>query len=707
MLEKRFSQIPPQAIVADGTINGKITVTDTRLFKVKQKITLQSNSQQPRDGLEIKRIINSTEMIIGPEKSPIHIYSDMSDFLVADTATVAASEQFRPIIPQEEISRAVYEEEPTVALRTMPVDKMGNDFREDNPLYVSAAIPGVISSNVNFIKNGATQTVTEDTSDSTNNIPLPVKLTGIDGDVSINAENLNLETQTEGIYNLSTNPNPDNVGLILHSRSTNISDANQVLRQTGKIGTINANTISADVSLHDSDGNSYTSENPLPIEGSVSISDMPTVVVESINGDAFGRTRVSELFTLGDYMHDYGPDGDLTTRLLNGASVSYPQNKACARLTTNNNPMSYATHQTKAYHHYQPGKSQLILSSICFGYAERNITKRTGYFDDRDGIYFEQVGSNISNATDNGQLNFVIRSFTDGVPSESQVNSYMRRVPQNLWNKDKCDGTGLSGFNINTSKTVLVYMDFQWLGVGRVRCGFVHDGKIVIAHEYYHSNILNTVYITNPNLPVRCEIFNTGTTDGGSMDQICSSVCSEGGYIENGSDWSVISGLRTTLAPGGTKLPLIAIRLKNSINGYPNRSSVRLNSIGFYAESNSVSYSICKIPNSSYLSTNLNNGVLTWISANANSSVEYCVNATSCSLTAAEIFANGFIPAGSSQNSLSFSAQGGLTSAKKNLISQNIDSTDSEIYVILIETISTSNNATANASAAIQWRETF
>jgi len=279
--------------------------------------------------------------------------------------------------------------------------------------------------------------------------------------------------------------------------------------------------------------------------------------------DAFGRLRVAETFTLGDYKHIYAIDPNFLDVKTNGGDIQFTANKAAATMTTTSNTASSAVHQTKFYHHYQPGKSQVIFSSVCFGYAQQNVTKRTGYFDDRDGIYFEQVGGSTANGTNNGTL-----------------GNYKRRVPQSEWNIDPCDGTGPSKFNINTSKTQLVYIDFQWLGVGRIRCGFVHDGQIVLAHEYYCSNELTEVYMSNPNLPVRCEIRNTGTTTGGSMDQICSTVMSEGGYVESGIDWAVTSpAIRTTIAPGGTRFPLMAIRLKNDFKGYPNRISVRPNTI--------------------------------------------------------------------------------------------------------------------------------
>jgi hypothetical protein len=428
----------------------------------------------------------------------------------------------------------------------------------------------------------------------------------------------------------------------------------------------------------------------------------------STASDAFGRSRTSSLYTLGDYKHIYAIDPNFLDKLENGGAIYYDANTALGRMVTSSDPASRAVHQSKFYHHYQPGKSQLIFSSIAFGYAQQNVTKRTGYFDDRDGIYFEQVGGPTANGTNNGTLNFVIRSYVSGSASEAAVGNYKRRVPQSEWNIDPCDGTGPSKFNINTSKTQLVYIDFQWLGVGRVRCGFVHNGQIVLAHEYYHSNVLDEVYISNPNLPVRCEIRNTGATSGGSMKQVCATVMSEGGYVESGIDWATNSGAtRTTSTSSGTRLPLLAIRLKNTFQGYPNRITVRPNNISMYVATNDVYYELIKVPGASSLATT-DVGGLVWTPVDDSSGVEYCRNATSFAVGAnLDIFAAGIVVAGSSQNSLSPVSSGELTQAKKNTIVQNFDSTDSEIFVVSIRTISTANNATATAAATLQWREIY
>ncbi len=418
--------------------------------------------------------------------------------------------------------------------------------------------------------------------------------------------------------------------------------------------------------------------------------------------DAFGRLRVAETFTLGDYKHIYAIDPNFLDVKANGGDIQFTANKAAATMTTTSNVASSAVHQTKFYHHYQPGKSQVIFSSVCFGYAQQNVTKRTGYFDDRDGIYFEQVGGTTANGTDNGTLNFVVRSYTGGSASEATVGNYKRRVPQSEWNIDPCDGTGPSKFNINTSKTQLVYIDFQWLGVGRIRCGFVHNGQIILAHEYYCSNELAEVYMSNPNLPVRCEIRNSGDQvgAGGSFIQICSTVMSEGGYTESGREFSHTTGLRPVGI--GTTVPIMAIRLKNSFKGYPNRATVKLEDITVFSSGSNVKYEVVKLKSSTGINTTGE-----WISEHPESVVEYNITAVGISTTDFEDFMGGYA-AGDSQNVQKPSAttaqvMSGPTS-KKNFLSQNFYSNDSEIFSVRVSNI---GNDPANVGVSMRWREIY
>ena len=449
------------------------------------------------------------------------------------------------------------------------------------------------------------------------------------------------------------------------------------------------------------DGQIVSITNPFPVTGNIGIQSGSIITLnpDTTASDAFGRQRISEPFTLGDYKHLYAIDPNFLDSVSGtGSTVTFIANQAAARLQTGIGSTAYSIHQTKFYHHYQPGKSQLIFSSFNFYAPQQNATKRTGYFDDRDGIYLEQVGLSTSDGINAGigTYNWVIRTFTSGIATET-------RIPQSQWNKDKCDGTGASGFNADFTKTQLAFIDFQWLGVGRVRCGFAHNGQLITAHEFYHSNNNPKVYISNPNLPVRCEVRNTGVGIGASFDQICSTVASEGGYVESGIDFAyTMTTTRTTLTPAGTEFPLVAIRLKNIFQGYPNRISVRLNNLSIHCETNSIIYKIVKLPSSAYIG---NAGTLTWTSASNNSGVEVCVDATTYS--DGDIFASGYVPSGASQNSLSPVASGTLSAAKKNIIVQNIDSSNSEIYAVIVRTITTTGNTTASVAAALQWREIY
>jgi hypothetical protein len=428
---------------------------------------------------------------------------------------------------------------------------------------------------------------------------------------------------------------------------------------------------------------------PWVMSGNVNTSITGTVTTTVVQGavDAFGRLRVSEGFTLGDYKHTYGIDPNFRDTLSNGGTVTHNTNQAAARLATSNNVNSRAIHQTKMYHNYMPGKSQLIESTINFYAAAANVTKRTGYYDDLNGIYFEQIGT--------GELAFVIRTDTSGTPSDA------RRVPQASWNIDRCDGTGPSGFNLDITKTQIFWTDFQWLGVGRVRCGFIHNGETIIAHEFYNSNVLPVVYMSNPNLPIRCEIFNTGVTAGGFFDQICSTVISEGGYAESGIDFSVNSGVTgqaVTLANG--VYPILAWRLKNNFRGYPNRVIVRPGNMNVYAENRPAYWVLIKLDGLS----NITLGSSTWTSADDDSAVEY--NLTATAFTGGDRMDGGIVGTTSPGGSAKGTGTAPINApslAKKNFIAQNQDSTNSEIYVLCAQAI----GGTTTVWCDTQWREIY
>lgn len=83
------------------------------------------------------------------------------------------------------------------------------------------------------------------------------------------------------------------------------------------------------------------------------------------------------------------------------------------------------------------------------------------------------------------------------------------RTPQSEWNLDKGDGTGPSGFTLDTTKMQMAYIDYSWYGAGKVRFGFkALNGEVLYFHEYVHNNQFTEAYMRSGNLPARYEVLN-------------------------------------------------------------------------------------------------------------------------------------------------------------------------------------------------------
>jgi len=279
--------------------------------------------------------------------------------------------------------------------------------------------------------------------------------------------------------------------------------------------------------------------------------------------DAFGRSRVSNPQTLFDSKNIFNDEG-IASNLENltlfwdnaetsgsGTTTEFRPDEACQSLSVANTTAGTRVRQSKQRFNYQPGKSQLIICTFNFISLDANISKRAGYFDDDNGIFLETSGSTV---------NIVTRTNTSGTPSNTAI-------AQDDWNIDKFDGTGASGVTLDLTKTQILYIDFEWLGVGRVRVAFVVDGKIYYAHEFLNANNLTTVYMSTPNLPVRYEISNDGSGVASDLDCICSTVMSEGGIQENGQIRYAASSAACNANVAGTVYAVIGIRLKSNYIG--------------------------------------------------------------------------------------------------------------------------------------------
>ena len=252
--------------------------------------------------------------------------------------------------------------------------------------------------------------------------------------------------------------------------------------------------------------------------------------------DAFGRLRVSNPLTIFDSKNIMSQNTLFNSTTASGGSVTYTANKSTVNLNVTEAASSKTVRQSNRVMSYQPGKSLLIFNTFVMNTLTANLKQKVGLFDTNNGIFFTADGTT---------LKIVRRTYTSGAAVDTEVS-------QSSWNGDTLNGTGASGFTLNAATSNILFIDIEWLGVGSVRVGFVINGQLITAHTFYNANSLTTVYMQTANLPIRYEIERAGTLTAGTytLQQICSSCISEGGYSPSG-----VKQMVGTTAIAGSRLP--------------------------------------------------------------------------------------------------------------------------------------------------------
>jgi hypothetical protein len=275
---------------------------------------------------------------------------------------------------------------------------------------------------------------------------------------------------------------------------------------------------------------------------------------------------------------------------------------------------------------YQPGKSQLLFLTGIIGAPVSATTGRIGYFNTdgtaghdtaKDGLWFESGSTAVS----------------VNVGKAGSVNS----VAQSSWNLDRMNGAGgavnPSGITIDWGLAQIFVIDFEWLGVGRVRFGLVVNGLIYYVHEFLHANIVSNVYMLNPNHSLRYEVRSTGGSK--TVRQICSSIMSEGGSDPSGTFRTAFTPVAGVASVTTSPTAIVNIRL----------ASTRLSS--------TIQETILSILGSdaSYFDLRIGGTVagtaLSYASVGTDSAVEYAIGDATNTVTGGTILMAGFIPTSS------------------------------------------------------------
>lgn len=406
-------------------------------------------------------------------------------------------------------------------------------------------------------------------------------------------------------------------------------------------------------------------------------------LTDSASVDAFFRLRVSNPLSIFDQTLEFGIGQLFWDSALVGAAstVTHLPNESSVLLTCDTGSSDSVIRQTFRYHHYQPGKSQRIVTTGIFGAAAANVRRRMGYFDAQNGIFLEQNGT--------VDVAIVKRTFISG----SAVDN---RVAQANWNLDTLDGSGPSGLRLDLSKDQLFCVDLQWLGAGRVRVGFIMEGQLIYCHQFLHANVLSTVYMTTASLPVRYEIANTasqGSTH--TMTQGCCSVQSEGGIEEEASlFFSANNG--TTSIGVTTRRAILSFRPKATVgpSSKVNRILLLPETFSALVSTNNALLEIVYDP------TFTTPGGLTWTSVDTQSAAEFCVHGDGAAgaITLGKVVDSVYVAPGAGQVSTAV-----VQNPVKMKFPLTLDMNGANPKAISL--VATSLNQTATILGAWSWRE--
>lgn len=382
--------------------------------------------------------------------------------------------------------------------------------------------------------------------------------------------------------------------------------------------------------------------------------------------DLFGRTKVSEPFTIFDSAHRYQDNGDYSDEVVGTASTSYSLNESTVYLNVGTAQGDKLTRETKRVFPYQPGKSLQIMQTFNFGPPKTGVRYRAGYFSRTNGVFLERSGN--SNY-------LVLRSFTSGQVVEN-------RVAQIDWNIDPLDGAGPTDLVLDLSKVQILVSEYEWLGVGSVRVGFVINGVFVGAHQFNHANLIESVYMTTATLPIRYEIENlTATSSSSSLKQICSTVISNGGYLKITETWTAAVPSKNVT---GSYTPLVAIRMAS---GREDSVIIPAEISIFPTTTDDFEWALIRNP------ATLTGG--TWTTSAPKNNVQYNIDATA--LTGGNIVLEGFF--GADNQSAVPATDGEIKNFALQLGRTNASPTVSDVMVLAAR----SSDRSGTVKASLGW----
>ena len=262
--------------------------------------------------------------------------------------------------------------------------------------------------------------------------------------------------------------------------------------------------------------------------------------------DNLGRMKVTQTQNIYDADFEYSLQPlrwEVVTA--GGGSVTHVAGQGGAQMSVGTASGDLVVRQSRPYHRYQPGKTMFMATNINLGGTQANQFQRAGFFDDGNGIFFEQAG--VATTANPYGMFVVVRSDSGNpaLPTDT-------RIPLNLWNGDNVSGTAIIP-TIDWTRVEMVWMEYAWYGAGLLRWGVYINGDPIVLHQIGTGN---GVYSAN-GLPLPAVISAVGSGNTGTLTTTTAHALLVGstatvvlsGYTATGwnGTWTATAASSTTL----------------------------------------------------------------------------------------------------------------------------------------------------------------
>ena len=251
--------------------------------------------------------------------------------------------------------------------------------------------------------------------------------------------------------------------------------------------------------------------------------------------------------------------------------------------------------QSRPYHRYQPGKAMFMATATNFGGPYNGQYQRVGFFDDANGMFFEQgvpastynssasalltnvaaipstvytlsgvntTGLNTSLSANNPAAMYVCwrsdinpSGFSGQRASTSTYTDY--KVSFDQWS----DPSGIKN-SINWNVNQMLWLEYAWYGAGCLRWGVLVNGEPYILHEQGMGNLQQFAWSRTGNLPVRYEQRDTTFTNtSATFMHYGVSVLVEGQRdLQRGFTYAYGNSAMVTVPANKTQVPIMSFR---------------------------------------------------------------------------------------------------------------------------------------------------